>query len=70
MKLKFAGRSGLRVHLSEAQLKQEGDLEARADSNSVIPGVGRWVVRIEEGRFGLIGRVVQGVEEEMDHHSP
>jgi hypothetical protein len=35
--LHFAGRSGLRVHLSESQLKQLGDLALRAASNSVMP---------------------------------
>jgi hypothetical protein len=40
MKLKFAGRSGLRVHLSDSQLKQLGDLALRAVSNSVMPAGG------------------------------
>jgi hypothetical protein len=39
MKLNFAGRSGLRVHLSEFQLKQLGDLALRAVSNFVMPRV-------------------------------
>jgi hypothetical protein len=41
-KLNFAGRSGLRVHLSDSQLKQLGDLALRAALNSVMPFGGCW----------------------------
>lgn len=52
MKLNFAGRSGLRVHLSESQLKQLGDLALRAASNSVMPfGEARSCQRRENEKF-------------------
>ena len=52
MKLNFAGRSGLRVHLSESQSKQLGDLALRAASNSVMPfGEARSCQRRENEKF-------------------
>lgn len=52
MKLNFAGRSGLRVHLSESQLKQLGDLALRAASNSLMPfGEARSCQRRENEKF-------------------
>jgi hypothetical protein len=52
-KLNLAGRSGLRVHLSEFQLKQLGDLALRAVSNFVMPRVGQfWTDAWAQGEGG------------------